>query len=107
MTINFNVNVSGSIQHVLVLPPGMLPGAVTQDDLSALREQIMSELSDLVGDIKAAVVDMKARVIEDIDALQAKIQAGVATPEILADLNSIKTDLGSFDPIPPETPPAP
>jgi hypothetical protein len=87
--------------HRFEFPPWLCHGGVTRSELRDLETHLMSALSDKVAEIKAAVEDMKARVMVDIDALRAKIEAGVATPEVLADLDSIKESL-KFDPIPDE-----
>ena len=84
-------------------------------DLSqASKDWIMSVLSDAIASVKTSTDAAVARVQTDvaalkaqIAALQATIDAGGATPEDLAALAALKTELDALDPTSPVVLPTP
>jgi hypothetical protein len=80
--------------------------------LDALKEQIVSKLSDAVEAVKAAATDCAARVAEDVaelrrqlDELKVLVENGGATDEILAKLAEAKATSDGINPL-PDFPPA-
>ena len=89
---------------------GPLPAGVLER-----LEQKMSELSDKVAALKAAYEGASQRISEDVAELQrqvadlrAKLEAGTATPDDLAGIDSVTASLAAIDPVPdfPAPPPA-
>jgi outer membrane murein-binding lipoprotein Lpp len=75
-----------------------------------ILESSMSQLSDAISAAKQAVLDAIARVQTDVDALnakvtelQAKVDAGGATPQDLQDLADLKALADALDPTKPAT----
>jgi hypothetical protein len=78
----------------------------------------MSRISELIAECKVELAGVQARIIEDvanyearIAQLQQQVDAGLATPQDLADLAELKATLAGLDPtnpnVLPTVPPEP
>jgi predicted nucleic acid-binding Zn-ribbon protein len=86
-------------------------------DLEALSRKVdhkMSQLSDKITALNSGIDAAIARVQTDVTALnakivelQAKVDAGTATPEDLAALDSAQAKVDALDPTKPDTLPTP
>jgi hypothetical protein len=82
--------------------------------LDALGDRIVSALSDAIAAASKSADDAIARVQSDvaaldatIEALQAKIDQGTATPEDIAAVQALQAKLDALDPTSPEVLPEP
>ncbi len=96
-------------RHVFEFPT-WIRSWVTQNDLTELEAKIMSELSDAIAEATASADDAIVRVQDDVAALntqiaelQAKVDAGVATPEDIAAIKALTAKTNALDPVKPQT----
>lgn len=95
------------------------PADPEQDILKLLKQLLkemktmaagQAELRDMVQKLKAALAKAQAEIQSDVDALKAKIDAGMAGPDLtpeLTELQSTVDALDQLDPDPTNPPPAP
>lgn len=109
MQLNVNVRFSGSVTIVHESPQGTSPWA-TLDDINALGESIVSQLSDKIAAASTATDAAISRVQSDVTDLQAKVaelqaivDAGGASQADLDALDALKSKLDGLDPVSPVT----
>lgn len=107
--MQLHISVSGTIKIVHELPQGTSPWA-TLDDINALGESIVSQLSDKIAAASTATDAAISRVQSDVTDLQAKVaelqaivDAGGASQADLDALDALKSKLDGLDPVSPVT----
>jgi len=68
-------------------------------------ERKLDDITQLLQQVEASLVDMKARIQEDFDELQRQIAAGASTPEIVAAITRINESIQGVNPLPDFPPP--
>ena len=73
---------------------------------SALKDEIMSQISEKLDALKASQDAAVVRVTEDVASLQAQIdelRAQVTTPEDIAKVDAMQAVADALDPVKPDT----
>lgn len=91
------------IDHVVTFDatPRLLEAFGTGPRIISLLGEIMSQLTDLSTETKAAIADMKARIAADFDNLRAAIEAGTITQAELDEFRAnVIGEIKAVDPDP-------